>query len=83
MLGDTADYRPLEEMVLFTQRGPALNDDMVFQNALGADRHIILDNAEGSNLNTFAKFCRGSNRRQRMNIHNVYLEAVEEFWSEW
>jgi hypothetical protein len=77
MLGNAADHRPLEEMVFFAQRGPALNDDVAFQNALGADCHVILNNAEWSNLNAIAKYCRGSNQRQRVNTHNSHLEAVE------
>ena len=56
MLGNAADHRPLEEMVFFTQRGPALDDDVVFQNALGADRYVIFDDAKGSNLDAVAKF---------------------------
>ena len=77
MLGNAADHRPLEEMVSFTQRGPALDDDVAFQNALGTDRHVVLDNREGSDLNAVAKSCRGSDQRQRVNTHNGYLEAVE------
>ena len=79
VLGNAADHRPLEKMVPFTQRGPALDDDVAFQNALGADCHVILDHREGPNLNAVAKFCRGSDQRQRVNKHNGHLEAVEEF----
>jgi hypothetical protein len=79
MLGNAANHSPLEEVVFFAQRGPAFDNDMAFQNTLGPDRDIILDDAEGSNLNAVAKSCRGSNQRQRVNKHNGHLEAVEIF----
>ena len=79
MLGNAADDRTLEEMVFFAQRGPALDDDVALQDTLRADRHVVLDDAKGSNLNAIAKFCRRSNQRQRVNTHVRYLEAVESF----
>ena len=77
--GNAADHRPLEEMIPLTQRGPALDDDVAFQNALVADGDAILDNRKGPDHNAIAESCRGVNQGQRVNTHRMHLEAVEEF----
>ena len=44
------------------ERGPALDDDVAFQNALVADGDAILDNRKGADHNASAESCRGGNQ---------------------